>query len=147
MRIRITKSFNFEMAHALQHYDGPCRHIHGHSYTLEVTLSGDPIIDRTSPKLGMVVDFGDLKALVKEHIISKFDHALVLQKGYEKTFFPGNHGEVTQLIITPFQPTSENLVVHFVSIIEALLPADTKLERLMLRETATSYVEWLRKDQ
>ena len=63
--IRVTKSFTFEMAHALWNYDGPCRNIHGHSYELLVTISGHPITDENSPKLGMVMDFGDLKKIVR----------------------------------------------------------------------------------
>ncbi len=146
MRIRITKSFTFEMAHALQNYDGPCRHIHGHSYTLEVTISGEPVIDRTSPKLGMVMDFTDLKALVKELIIDPYDHALVLQKGYEEVILnPQNKSQ--KVIQTLFQPTSENLLIHFVEEIGFRLPSGVRLERMLLRETATSYTEWHRSDQ
>ncbi len=62
-KIRITKEFHFEMAHTLLGYDGPCRNIHGHSYELKVTLLGVPIDDPKNPKLGMVMDFGDLKKL------------------------------------------------------------------------------------
>ena len=76
--IRITKEFKFEMAHALKGYDGPCKNIHGHSYVLNVTVSGYPIIDETNPKLGMVMDFGDLKKIVRKAVIDIFDHALVL---------------------------------------------------------------------
>ena len=58
--IRITKIFNFEMAHALDGYDGLCRNIHGHSYKLHVTLSGYPSDDDSSPKKGMLMDFSDV---------------------------------------------------------------------------------------
>ena len=64
-RIRITKEFKFETAHALMGYDGLCKHIHGHSYELLVTVIGHPIEDESNPKLGMVMDFGDLKKIVK----------------------------------------------------------------------------------
>ena len=59
--IRVTKKFNFEMAHALTGHDGPCKNIHGHSYFLFITISGKPINDSTDPKNGMVMDFSDLK--------------------------------------------------------------------------------------
>ncbi len=64
--IRITKEFRFEMAHALWNYDGLCRNLHGHSYILRVTVKGQPIADSNHPKFGMVMDFGDLKAIVKD---------------------------------------------------------------------------------
>ncbi len=134
------------MAHALQNYDGPCRHIHGHSYMLEVTVSGEPIIDRSSSKLGMVIDFSDLKAIVKEAVIEKFDHSLVIQKGYDEILLNQNQ-EGLKVVITLFQPTSENLLTHFVQEIGNRLPVGVRLERMMLRETATSYAEWLRTDQ
>jgi 6-pyruvoyltetrahydropterin/6-carboxytetrahydropterin synthase len=67
-RIRITKEFRFEAAHALHNYDGLCRNIHGHSYILKVTVIGETITDSNSPKLGMVMDFGDLKDIVKQSI-------------------------------------------------------------------------------
>ncbi|MFO7722615.1 MAG: 6-carboxytetrahydropterin synthase [Bacteroidales bacterium] len=147
MRIRITKMFTFEMAHALKNYDGPCRHLHGHSYTLHVTVSGEPVIDRSSPKLGMVMDFGDLKRLIAGLIIDKFDHALVLQKGYEEVMLNKEVIKDTKIILADFQPTSENLIAHFAELINIALPQHIRLEHLKLHETANSYAEWLRSDQ
>jgi len=60
-KIRITKAYKFDMAHALPGHDGLCKNIHGHSYELLVTLIGEAITDQSSPKLGMVIDFKDLK--------------------------------------------------------------------------------------
>ena len=65
--IRITKQFNFETGHALYGYDGKCRNVHGHSYKLSVTVSGTPIDDSSHVKFGMVIDFTDLKKIVKGH--------------------------------------------------------------------------------
>ena len=77
--IRITKHFDFESAHALYGYDGKCKNIHGHSYHIYVTVIGTPIEDDKHPKNGMVMDFGDLKVIVKREIVSKFDHAVVFK--------------------------------------------------------------------
>ena len=77
-QIRVTKEFRFEAAHALKGYDGPCKNVHGHSYELSVTVIGTPITDRQSTKLGMVMDFGDLKKIIKKQIVDPFDHALLL---------------------------------------------------------------------
>lgn len=63
--IRITKIFTFETAHILYGYDGKYKNIHGHSYKLFVTLKGVPISDLNHNKNGMVLDFGDLKTIVK----------------------------------------------------------------------------------
>ncbi|MCO4780523.1 MAG: 6-pyruvoyl tetrahydropterin synthase family protein, partial [Flavobacteriaceae bacterium] len=65
-KIRITKQFSFETGHALFGYDGKCRNVHGHSYKLSVTVIGSPIEEKGAVKLGMVIDFSDLKKIVKE---------------------------------------------------------------------------------
>jgi len=75
--IRITKQFSFETGHALYGYDGKCKNVHGHSYRLDVTVIGTPISDNTNVKFGMVIDFGDLKKIVKDEIVDVFDHATV----------------------------------------------------------------------
>ena len=56
-RIRLTKRFTFEMAHALLGYDGLCRNIHGHSYILWVTVIGEPLDNEINPKNGMLLIF------------------------------------------------------------------------------------------
>ncbi len=75
--IRITKQFSFETGHALYGYDGKCKNVHGHSYKLSVTVIGSPITDRSNVKFGMVIDFTDLKKIVKE---KKKNREKVLQK-------------------------------------------------------------------
>lgn len=147
MKIRTTKIFTFETAHLLKDYDGPCRNIHGHSYTLYVTVSGEPVIDRTSPKLGMVMDFGDLKRLVNLVIIDKYDHALLIPKGYESELLTSGPLKDMKVILTEFQPTSEMMISHFAELLNDALPHHVTLEGLKMHETATSFVEWLRTDQ
>src|SRR5690606_42000445 len=76
--VRVTKSFNFETAHALYGYDGKCKNIHGHSYNLFVTVKGTPIQEADNPKFGMVIDFADIKKIVKNEDVDKFDYAILL---------------------------------------------------------------------
>lgn len=71
-KLHITKEFSFEMAHMLDGYNGRCRNIHGHSYRLFVTISGNPCTDTSSHAFGMVMDFSELKRIVNEEIIDKF---------------------------------------------------------------------------
>jgi 6-pyruvoyltetrahydropterin/6-carboxytetrahydropterin synthase len=144
--IRITKEFKFEMAHALKGYDGLCRNIHGHSYELLVTVAGYPVSDVNNPKLGMVMDFGDLKKIVKETIVDKFDHALVINKDTEPEYIEQLKKHNERLILVDYQPTSELMLTDFVHRIKAKLPSDIKLKYLLLRETVTSYAEWYAED-
>ena len=79
-KIRLTKSFTFEMAHALTGYDGACKNLHGHSFRLEVTVRGTPLQHPGHPKDGMVMDFKDLKKVVQGNVLDVFDHALALNE-------------------------------------------------------------------
>ncbi len=140
--IRITKAFKFEMAHALKGYDGPCRNIHGHSYELLVTVAGRPVTDESNPKLGMVMDFGDLKKIVRQAVVDEFDHALVLNKKSPGPLVDELKGNFEKLLLLDYQPTSELMIVDFAHRIKALLPEGVELKHLLLRETVTSYAEW-----
>lgn len=144
--IRITKEFKFEMAHALKGYDGLCRNIHGHSYELLVTITGTPVSDKNSTKLGMVMDFGDLKKIVRSTIIDEFDHALVLNRESVDDFGPLDAEFFGRTILVDYQPTSENMLIDFVERLNGKLPAYVKLHHLLLRETVTSYAEWYASD-
>jgi 6-pyruvoyltetrahydropterin/6-carboxytetrahydropterin synthase len=144
--VRVTKEFSFEMAHVLWNYDGPCRNVHGHSYRLFVTISGTPVDDYDNPKNGMVMDFTDLKKIVRHEIVDVFDHSVVLSRGYgsEKAdLLPEIFGKT---VLVDYQPTCENLVTDFAGRISFRLPAGVKLHNLRLNETATSFAEWFASD-
>ena len=66
--ITIKKIFSFDAAHKLPWHKGKCQFLHGHTYKLEVYARGE--LDQNK----MVIDFGDLKALVKEVVLDKYDH-------------------------------------------------------------------------
>ena len=141
--IRITKEFSFEMAHALTNYDGKCANIHGHSYKMEVTILGKPLRDEDSPKLGMVMDFSDLKKIVKEAVIDEFDHALVLRSKHPllEELKQNNH-----VVEVNYQPTSENLLLDFVQRIQEKIKVPLILHSIVLRETVSSYASWYASD-
>lgn len=145
--IRVTKEFSFEMAHALEGYDGACRRIHGHSYRLWVTVKGSPLGGSDSPKQGMVVDFGELKRIVNDEIVRRFDHSLVMRRttdnGPAIELLSARYGNV---IAVDWQPTSENLVSHFVDILRRSLPRGVDLCSVRLSETASSWAEWIDSD-
>ncbi|MEI6681291.1 MAG: 6-carboxytetrahydropterin synthase [Bacteroidota bacterium] len=146
-QIRVTKEFRFEAAHALKGYDGPCRNIHGHSYELSVTVIGTPETDRQSTKLGMVMDFGDLKKLIKKQIVDPFDHALLLNADVSQEEVRKSGEPFSNVVFLPYQPTSENFLLDFARRIRDFLPAGVRLHSLRLRETASSYAEWFASDE
>ena len=145
-RIRVTKEFNFEMAHALWNYDGPCRNIHGHSYKLFVTVIGNTIENKDSTKLGMVIDFSDLKSIVKKKVVDYFDHSVVVSSMAGKPEIQNIEQMFDKYFVVDYQPTCENLVTHMASLIKADLPDGIRLFSLRLVETATSFAEWFESD-
>jgi 6-pyruvoyltetrahydropterin/6-carboxytetrahydropterin synthase len=146
-KIRITKQFSFETGHALYGYDGKCKNVHGHSYKLFVTVIGSPIDDKNNVKYGMVIDFTDLKKIVKEEVVDVFDHATVFNKNTP-------HIELAQelkdrghhVILVDYQPTSEKMVIDFVQKIKSRLPQNIELFSLRLQETDSSFAEWYASD-
>lgn len=146
-KIRLTKSFTFETAHALYGYDGKCKNVHGHSYKLYVTVIGTPITDKNHVKFGMVIDFTDLKKIVNEEVVDLFDHAILLNKNTPHLEL-GNDliDKGHQVILVDYQPSCENMIVDIAHKIKKRLPIDVSLHSLKLRETETSFAEWYASD-
>jgi len=145
-KIRLTRRFTFEAAHALQHYNGPCRNIHGHSYKLEVTVIGIPLVDEEHPKNGMVIDFGDLKKIVHELIVAPFDHALLLRADSAAELLTALRQLNHKLLLTPYQPTCENMLIDFKTRLSGRLPGHVQLHSLKLWETENAFAEWYAAD-
>ncbi|HSH19690.1 MAG TPA: 6-carboxytetrahydropterin synthase QueD [Draconibacterium sp.] len=145
-KIRVTKRFHFEMAHTLFQYDGLCKNIHGHSYNLEITLIGEPRNEPKHPKDGMVMDFSEIKEIVKSKIVSRFDHALMVNSLVPEKQMELLRQTTERIIIVDFQPTSENIVTYIASILQQHLPLGVKLFSIRLYETVTSYAEWFASD-
>ena len=146
-KIRITKQFTFETGHALYGYDGKCKNVHGHSYKLSVTVIGSPISDVNNVKYGMVIDFTDLKKIVKEEVVDQFDHATVFNQNtphieLAKELKSRDH----HVILVDYQPTSENMVIDFAKRIAKRLPTNIDLFSLKLQETESSFAEWFASD-
>lgn len=122
-KVYVTKEFEFEAAHHLPGYEGACANLHGHSYKLQVTVSGD-VMNEPSSKVSdcMVIDFKELKHLVDEVVIRSHDHA-DLNTMYRI-------------------PTAENMVVGMFHVLKPLLPKDVTLESVRLWETSTSFAEY-----
>jgi 6-pyruvoyltetrahydropterin/6-carboxytetrahydropterin synthase len=124
--VAVTKIFTFDSAHRLDDYIGKCANLHGHTYKLEVTIKG-----RTDHR-GIVVDFGDIKSIVNEQIIGKYDHRFLND-------------------LMEFNTTAENMVVHFFELIDTYLQqidnaTPVRLMKCRLWETPSCYAEVTRED-
>lgn len=145
--IRITKIFTFETAHVLYNYDGKCKNLHGHSYKLYVTVKGVPINDLDNKKNGMVMDFGDIKSIVKSEIIDVWDHgALVNANSPHLSLGKELEERGHKVVFCDYQPTCENMLYDIADKIKAKLPENVELAYLKLHETENSYGEWFAED-
>jgi len=143
MNIRITKEFDFEAAHALDGYEGKCKDIHGHSYHLKITLIGEPSKDVLLSDCGMVVDFGEIKSIVRDHVYENFDHRLLLRNDSR---FKGLERNNERIRYVNYQPTCENMLIEIVGMVQKCLQGKIILHSAFLRETANSYAEWFSSD-
>lgn len=129
------------MAHAIDGYAGACKNIHGHSYELHVSLSAASDTDTYIPAPGFEIDFKEIKHLVKNAVVDKFDHKLILSDA----FLLKNPAclELENLIKWEVEPSAENLLIYIVHVISEKLSDTVKLRHLKLFETKDSYAEWI----
>jgi 6-pyruvoyltetrahydropterin/6-carboxytetrahydropterin synthase len=107
--IQITRKFEFDAGHRIPNHLSLCKNLHGHRYVLEATITGDLVSDDKASDFGMVLDFGEIKSVIKTHLIDEWDHAFLVYDGdlAVKDFLASlpNH----KTIVLPVVPTAENL--------------------------------------
>ncbi|EER47132.1 6-pyruvoyltetrahydrobiopterin synthase [Actinobacillus minor NM305] len=138
---KIAKEFSFDMAHMLDGHDGKCQNLHGHTYKLQVEVTGNLHLE--GAKRGMVMDYSDLKALVKQHILDPMDHAFIYDLQSDK------ETKVAQLLMDldskvygiPSRTTAEEMAKY---IFEKLANVGLPVSLIRLWETPTSYCEYSR---
>jgi len=138
----VTKEFSFDMGHRLPNHDGKCKNIHGHTYRLQVTTKGDVNASEGSPKEGMVVDFSDIKSVVKTFINEYLDHYFMVHEKDQPThkFLIDNNFAVTAV---PFVPTAENMCEWMFNMLsEDINKLGCELYSLRLWETPSSFAEF-----
>ena len=136
---RIAKEFSFDMAHMLDGHDGKCKNLHGHTYKLQVEVAGD--LHQAGAKSGMVMDYSDLKAIVKTHILDEMDHAFIYDTTSER------ETKVAKLLQDlnsktfgmPVRTTAEQMAKF---IFERLQAVGLPVSLIRLWETPSSYCEY-----
>lgn len=139
--LQLTKIFHFEMAHAIHGYPGACKNIHGHSYELHVSVGISNASNYFIPEPGFILDFKQIKELIKAFVISNFDHKLVLSN-----HFLAEHPECCNhenLVKWEVEPSVENMLIFIQRTLVPKLPAGITLAELKLYETADSYARWV----
>tara|TARA_R110002051_G_scaffold24381_1_gene60584 strand:+ start:11935 stop:12351 length:417 start_codon:yes stop_codon:yes gene_type:complete len=106
--MKITRRFEFDAGHRVKGHAGKCRHPHGHRYVLELHLVASGLNE-----LGMVVDFGDIKAIVGEWIDRVADHGFIVWDQDTALLGALDNLADSKLWIVPCNPTAENLAALF----------------------------------
>ena len=100
-------------------------------------------MDDSSPKNGMVMDFGDLKKIVNEEIIDHYDHAFIINHNMPQDFIDEVRRNYERIIVLPYQPTTELMLIDFSKKIKSRLPEGIQLVKIFLKETEGSFAEWI----
>jgi len=146
--MQITRRLEFDAGHRIPNHNSQCKHLHGHRYALEVTLSGDIITQEGLSEQGMVMDFSDVKRIAKEQVVDAWDHAFLVYRGDKVVMDFLNTLAEHKTVILEVVPTAENLAqVAF----DLLAPTyrDTynnhlTLQRVRLYETPNNWADCLR---
>src|SRR6185369_5790532 len=105
----ITRRLEFDAGHRIPDHASQCRHLHGHRYAIEITLAGEIIQQPGTAANGMVMDFSEVKALAKAHLVDLWDHAFLAFAGdlpvVEFLQSLPNH----KTVVLDCIPTAENL--------------------------------------
>ena len=143
--MRITRRLEFDAGHRIPNHDSQCRHLHGHRYALEVTLSGTLICEPGAPGEGMVMDFSEVKAIAQRVVVDVWDHAFLAWRGDVKVieFLATLPGHKTVLFDAP--PTAEHLAAVAFSTLQAAYIGQysnqLRLERVRLYETPNCWAD------
>lgn len=144
----ITRRLEFDAGHRIPNHASQCRHLHGHRYAIEITLSGEVIRTEGAADEGMVMDFSDVKRIAKDVLVERWDHAFLVYAGDRAVveFLANLPGHKT--VVLPVVPTAENLAAEAFRILDAAY-ADTwgnqlRLERVRLYETPNNWADAVR---
>lgn len=138
--IVISKDFTFDCAHMLSKHSGDCASLHGHTYRLSVKVTGYLTEDKGSSSEGMVIDYGTLSSIVKQVVISKFDHAFIYDVGCSLSCTISELLKARNLRVLelPCRSTAENLCIYIATLIRKSLPKGIKLVEVVIWETPNS---------
>ena len=146
--MQITRRLEFDAGHRIPNHTSQCKHLHGHRYAIEITLSGDIIMQEGISEQGMVMDFSDVKRIAKEIVVEAWDHAFLVYRGDQTVLdflntLPGHKTVVLDVV-----PTAENLAMTAFQLLNGAY-RDTygnhlRLERVRLYETPNNWADYNR---
>jgi len=143
--LTITRKLEFDAGHRIPDHNSQCRNLHGHRYTLEITLTGQVVDHDGQADNGMIMDFSDVKALAKDNLVDLWDHAfLVYEKDVKvREFLESlpNH----KTVVLNRVPTVENLAKIAFDILKTVYQdrysTGLSLSKIKLFETPNCWAE------
>lgn len=148
--MQITRRLEFDAGHRIPNHTSQCKHLHGHRYALEITLSGDIITQEGASEQGMVMDFSDVKRIAKEQVVDAWDHAFLVYRGDTTVLEFLNTMPGHKTVVLDVVPTAENLALVAFKLLDYAY-RDTynnhlTLQRVRLYETPNNWADCLRKE-
>ncbi len=146
--MRITRRLEFDAGHRIPHHDSRCRHVHGHRYAIEITLSGEIIASEGAAQHGMIMDFSKVKAIAQRHVVDKWDHAFLACRTDTALleFLQSLPGQRTVIFDGP--PTAELLAVNAFRILDPEYHSEygnnLRLEQVRVYETPNCWADAVR---
>ena len=141
----ITRRLEFDAGHRIPDHRSLCRHLHGHRYALEVTVTGDITRMDGDPRNGMVVDFGEVKAVIKDLIVDQWDHAFLAYTGDTALLALLASIPDHRTVILDRVPTAENLAQLAFDMLEAPIAAlcnkSLQLKNVRIYETPNCWAD------
>jgi 6-pyruvoyltetrahydropterin/6-carboxytetrahydropterin synthase len=144
----ITRRLEFDAGHRIPNHNSQCKHLHGHRYAIEITLSGDIISAEGQSEQGMVMDFSDVKHIAKAQLVELWDHAFLAYRNDKVVcdFLASlpNH----KTVILDVVPTAENLAKIAFDILnpayQDIYGNHLRLEQVRLYETPNNWADCVR---
>jgi 6-pyruvoyltetrahydropterin/6-carboxytetrahydropterin synthase len=143
----ITTRLEFDAGHRIPNHKSNCKNLHGHRYAIEVTVTGPIHDDSKSSDFGMVIDFSDVKQIIKDLIVDCWDHAFIVYKDDKEIVNFLNTLPNHKTVIFPVVPTAENMASEAYLILSAefnnRFNHQLKIKQIRIYETPNSWADAL----
>ncbi len=148
--MQITRRLEFDAGHRIPNHNSQCKHLHGHRYAIEITLSGEIIATEGASEQGMVMDFSDVKHIAKKQLVDEWDHAFLVYRNDTRVLEFLNSLPGHKTVVLDVVPTAENLALLAYNILNSAY-RDTygnhlQLERVRIYETPNNWADYSRRE-
>jgi 6-pyruvoyltetrahydropterin/6-carboxytetrahydropterin synthase len=144
-KMDITTRLEFDAGHRIPNHKSNCKNLHGHRYAIEVTVTGPIHDDRKSSDFGMVIDFSDVKQIIKDLVVEPWDHAFIVFQDDKEIVNFLNTLPSHKTVIFPVVPTAENMASEAYRILNGEMNkrfnGQLKIKQIRMYETPNSWAD------